>query len=99
MPEGLVEVLFLPAGRRVWVQPGVTLLHAAGLAGVEIETGCTRGMCGTDPVRIAEGAASLAPPGADERGTLERMGLAAGYRLSCSAVLQGGPVTVVLGTF
>jgi hypothetical protein len=27
------------------------------------------------------------------------MGLAASYRLSCSAVLQGGPVTVVLGTF
>jgi ferredoxin len=96
---GLVEVRFEPVGKVVLVQPGTTLLQASQLAGVEIATGCTRGMCGTDAIAIDGGADGLEPPGPDERGTLERMGLATGFRLSCSARVQRGAVRVALGAF
>jgi ferredoxin len=93
----LVEVHFAPADRTVFVRPGTTLLAASQAAGVEIATGCRRGMCGTDPVRIVAGDDNLAPPAEHERGTLLRMGLGAGFRLSCSATLQQGSVRVVVG--
>ena len=89
--EHLIEVRFLPADRVVWVRPGSGLLAAAEAAGVEIVTGCTRGMCGTDPVHIQEGEALLVPPKDHELGTLERMGIAPPYRLGCSAVLADRP--------
>lgn len=96
---GLARVRFLPGDRSVEVAPGTTLLAASELAGVDIVTGCTRGMCGTDPVRIADGLDGLAPAAEHEKGTLERMGLPGDYRLSCSAKILRGPVTVVVGTF
>jgi ferredoxin len=91
---GLVEVWFAPAGKVAFVAPGTTVLAASRAAGLAIATGCTRGMCGTDVVRIVEGAAGLRPPEPPERGTLERMGLAPEYRLSCSARLERGCVRV-----
>ena len=91
----LVEVRFPAAGTFVCVPPGTTLLAAAGLAGVEILTGCTRGMCGTDAVRVEpDPADALEPPGATELGTLERMGVPAGCRLACSARVRAGAVAV-----
>ena len=48
----LTEVHFSEADKTVFVQPGTTLLAAAEMAGVEIMTGCTRGMCGTDAHRV-----------------------------------------------
>ena len=95
----LVEVRFEPAGRSVFVEPGTTILAAGAAAGVEILTGCTRGMCGTDPVRILDGHDGLAPPAEHERGTIERMGLPAGVRLSCSARVIAGSVRVETGFF
>lgn len=98
--EVLVEVRFEPAGRTVWVRPGDTLLHAAGLAGVDIATGCTRGDCGTDAVRVVRGGDAVEAAAAGERATLERMGLDDGFRLSCSARLRaGGPVVVAVDAF
>jgi ferredoxin len=96
---GLVEVWFAPAGVVAFVAPGTTVLEASRAAGVAIATGCTRGMCGTDVVRIVEGGAGLARPAEPERGTLERMGLSADYRLSCSARLERGCVRVETGGF
>lgn len=95
----LVEVRFEPASAFVLVQPGTTLFEASRLAGVEIATGCTRGRCGTDVVRVAAAAGALEPAHGDERGTLERMGLDAGCRLSCVARVRAGPVRVELGVF
>ena len=93
----LVEVHFAAAGKTVFVQPGTKLLAAAELAGVDVLTGCTRGMCGTDAARVtAEPADALAPPHEHERGTLDRMGLASDCRLLCSAAVQRGRI-VVLG--
>lgn len=97
--EGMVEVRFVPGDVVVWVRPGLKILEAAEQAGLDILTGCTQGMCGTDPVRIVAGEEGLEPPEDHERGTLERMGLEAGFRLSCSARLREGSVHVELGDF
>ena len=92
----LVEVHFAEAGKSVFVEPGTTLLAAAEMASVEILTGCTRGMCGTDAARIAaEPADALEAPSDTERGTLDRMGVDATCRLLCSARVRIGKVTVV----
>ena len=99
MTSEMVEVLFEPAGARALVTPGITILAASEAAGVEIVTGCTEGMCGTDPVRIRQGLAGLSEPEDHERGTLERMGLAEDYRLSCSAKVLHGPVCVETDAF
>lgn len=91
----LVEVRFPDAGTFVCVPAGTTLLAAAELAGVEILTGCTRGMCGTDAVRVAtDREDTLEPPGATEAGTLARMGVPTGCRLACSARVRAGRVEV-----
>lgn len=92
----LVEVHFAQAGKTVFVQPGTTLLAAAGMAGVEQATGCTRGMCGTDAARVEAGPAALDPPAVHERGTLDRMGVGGECRLLCSARVRAGRI-VVLG--
>jgi len=90
----LVEVHFLEADKTVFVQPGTTLLAAAEMAGVEIMTGCTRGMCGTDAHRVTAESDSLEPCSETERGTLDRMGVEEDCRLLCSAKVRAGKVTV-----
>ena len=94
--DPLIEVEFRPGSQRVWLRAGATLLEAAEGASVDILTGCTRGMCGTDPVRILDGARALQPASDHEAGTLERMGVEPPeYRLACSARLATeGPVVV-----
>lgn len=92
----LVEVSFRADDKTVFVQPGTTLLAAAEMAGVELLTGCTRGMCGTDAVRVIVGdSGGLALPSDHEAGTLARMGLGADCRLACSAKVQSGRVEVL----
>ena len=71
----LLHVVFDPGAFAVEVEPGTTLLEASERAGLDIPTGCTQGMCGTDAIRIVEGLERLAPPADHEAGTLERMGL------------------------
>ena len=95
----LVEVVFEPGSTRALVAKGVTILEASESAGVEILTGCTAGMCGTDAIEILEGADGLSEPEDHESGTLERMGLEDAFRLSCSARVLRGPVRVKLDTF
>jgi nitrite reductase (NADH) large subunit len=90
----LVEVHFAAADKTVFVQPGTTLLAAAEMAGVEIVTGCTRGMCGTDAHRLLAESEAMEPAGEDERGTLDRMGVGDDCRLLCSAKVRAGRVTV-----
>ena len=90
----LVEVHFEAADKTVFVQPGTTLLAAAEMAGVEIMTGCTRGMCGTDAHRLTAGADTLEPAEEHEQGTLDRMGVGADCRLLCSAKVRAGKVSV-----
>jgi len=92
----LVEVRFRTAGRTVFVQPGTTLLAAAGMAGVEILTGCTRGMCGTDAMLVSvDRSDALEPPAAHEAATLARMGVRGDCRLCCSARVRAGVIEVL----
>jgi ferredoxin len=92
----LVEVTFAVAGKTVLVQPGTTLLAAADLVGAGVMAGCTRGMCGTDAVRVAvDPADALEPPAAHEAGTLARMGLDAGCRLACQTRVRCGRIAVL----
>ena len=74
-------------------------MDEAEAAGVEIVTGCTRGMCGTDPVRIRAGLDGLSPAAEHERGTLDRMGLPGEFRLACSATVVSGPILIETGAF
>lgn len=92
----LVEVRFPLQDKFVLVQPGTTLLAAAELAGAELLTGCRRGQCGTDAVRVAVSQQdALEPAGDGEAGTLSRMGVAADCRLACSARVRVGRVDVL----
>ena len=81
------------------MQPETTLLAAAEAADVDIVTGCTKGMCGTDAVRIVDGGDGMAQPSDHEKGTLERMGLGPDFRLACSAKATRGPITVDTESF
>ncbi|HIE69613.1 MAG TPA: (2Fe-2S)-binding protein [Planctomycetes bacterium] len=90
----LVEVHFAEADKTVFVQPGTTLLAASELAGVEIMTGCLRGMCGTDAHRLTAESDALEPCEEHERGTLDRMGVGEDCRLLCSAKVRSGKITV-----
>ena len=94
--EGGVAVSFRPAGTTVRVAPGETICEAAERAGIEINAECHSGICGSDPIRILEGAENLAGgPGDQERETLEELcELEPGpCRLAC-LVRATGPVEV-----
>ena len=51
------------------------------------------GVCGADPVCVIKGMDNLSPIGADERGTLDRLGYADSTRMACCARIDG-PVEV-----
>lgn len=87
----LVEVRFEPPGRSVFVAPGTTLLDASRMAGLQLATGCTKGQCGTDAVRVS---GVLVSAQGSELATLRRMGLGDDYRLACSARVAAEAVTV-----
>lgn len=88
-----VEVTILPDERVVAAMPGVTLLEVAERNGLAVEAGCRMGVCGSDPVCVVAGGENLSEPSADERMTLERLGLADNTRMACSARVLG-PVSM-----
>jgi nitrite reductase (NADH) large subunit len=95
MGAGEPEVSFEPEGKRVAVQEGISLLEVAESNGLKIEAGCRMGVCGADPVAIADGMENLGAIGDDERSTLDRLGLASNTRMACCARVKG-PVSVCL---
>ena len=68
---------------------GRTLLEVAEANDVKIPSGCRMAMCGSDPVYIVEGSENLSPVSHDEQDTLTRVGLPLGWRMACSAKVQG----------
>jgi NADPH-dependent 2,4-dienoyl-CoA reductase/sulfur reductase-like enzyme/ferredoxin len=81
-------------GPRVVAKPGTPLLELAESAEQAIEAGCRMGVCGADPVSVTIGMENLSPVRADEKATLERLGLdPALNRMACCARVQG-PVTI-----
>jgi vanillate O-demethylase ferredoxin subunit len=53
--EGAFEVQLAQSGRRVTVPAGVTIVEALAKIGVEIDTSCGEGICGTCMVDVLEG--------------------------------------------
>ena len=92
---GAPEVTILPGDKRIAVEAGQSLLEVCEHNKLPIEAGCRMGVCGADPVAIAEGMEYLSPVGDDERATLERLGLGENTRMACCARVQG-PVSLAL---
>jgi len=88
-----VEVSFHPGAVKVLADTGRTLLEIAESNGQPIEAGCRMGMCGADPVVVLEGMEHLPPAGAEERATLERLGLGGAARMACMCRVKG-PVSL-----
>jgi NADPH-dependent 2,4-dienoyl-CoA reductase/sulfur reductase-like enzyme/ferredoxin len=86
---GEAEVTMVPDGQRLVARSGATLLEVIEQAGLPVEAGCRMGMCGADPVGVLDGADALSPVGAEERSTLERLGLGEGARMACCARVRG----------
>ncbi|MCC6147232.1 MAG: DUF4445 domain-containing protein [Anaerolineaceae bacterium] len=73
---------FQPIGRRVAVDPEITVLYAAQLAGIDLVAACSGlGICGTCMIRIING--SVSPPSLSEINLLDTQELDNGYRLAC----------------
>ncbi len=81
---GLVSVVIQPAGRRVDVPAGTSVLAAVRAAGMEVVSVCGgRGLCGT--CRVLAVGGGLTPPTEPERELLAPAELSAGVRLACQA--------------
>jgi NAD(P)H-nitrite reductase large subunit/ferredoxin len=82
-------------GPTVRAKVGDALLDIAEASQVPIESGCRMGMCGSDPIRIVEGAENLSAVRSAERRTLDRLGLGADCRMACVTRVQGSVVIAV----
>lgn len=85
------------SGRSFAADPGRTLLDGIESAGLTLDFGCRMGMCGADPIAIADGMENLSPPSDDELATLRRLGLEGRARMACVCKATGGGVTLDLG--
>ncbi len=76
------EVDFEPIGRRIFCEPGTSLLEAAQRAGVMLAAICGgEGTCGRCVVRVMAGQVS--PPRSREEDALSAADVADGWRLAC----------------
>ncbi|RSS83584.1 FAD-dependent oxidoreductase [Streptomyces sp. WAC06614] len=87
------EVTIEPHGTRILAKLNQPLLEVVEGSGIKLEAGCRMGVCGADPICIVEGMENLSEVSREERGTLDRLGLADTTRMACSARLKG-PVTM-----
>jgi uncharacterized 2Fe-2S/4Fe-4S cluster protein (DUF4445 family) len=80
-PPARVDLLFVPAGTRVRVPPGVTLFDAASWNGIAIDSTCGgHGTCKKCKIRILNGAA---PPSSLDTRAFSPDELRDGWRLAC----------------
>ncbi len=81
MSESQCKVTFQPQGRTVSVLSGTTILEAAAIGGLVIDTPCGgAGTCGKCRVRVAQGASES---GEADRRALGEGELENGWRLAC----------------
>ncbi|MEW6689856.1 MAG: 2Fe-2S iron-sulfur cluster-binding protein [Pseudomonadota bacterium] len=89
-----VEVAY-DAGLRARGRAGLSILELSRLNDIPHAHVCSgRARCGTCRVRVDAGAAQLSAIGAEERGTLGRVGAGEGERLACQARVLGAGVAV-----
>jgi len=73
-----------PDGLTIPFKKGLTVLEAAGKAGIEIESICAgRGLCGKCRIRVISRKEQLPPLTAEEKKTLRDDEIKHGYRLAC----------------
>jgi len=93
VPDRQVHVTFQPSGQEVSVLPRTTVLEAAALAGLPIDTPCGgSGTCGKCRVRIAGGTGE---PTEVDRELLTTEELAEGWRLACQTAIRSDTVVYV----
>jgi uncharacterized 2Fe-2S/4Fe-4S cluster protein (DUF4445 family) len=93
MPDSQYKVMFQPQGRAVSVLEGTTILEAAAVAGLVIDTPCGgAGTCGKCRVQVSQGATE---PCDSDRKTFTEAELAQGWRLACRTRVNGDLVTHV----
>ena len=84
--DSQVRVTFQPQGRSVSVLPGTSMIEAAALAGLTVDTPCGgAGTCGKCRVQITSGSVE---PAAADRQQLSEPELAAGWRLACQTIVR-----------
>lgn len=94
---GPAELRIADLDQTVALKKGAALLDLIEGCGGSIQSGCRAGVCGADPIAVTSGSECLGAIGADERATLERLGLADNTRMACMArVRTAGPVTIEL---
>ena len=85
------RVIFQPSGRTVFVLPETSMLEAAGLAGIILQTPCGgQGTCGKCLVKVISGKV-ISKSKKDD--TLKQEALEQGYCLACQTSIAG-PVTI-----
>lgn len=100
------KVVFQPSGTAGQIEPGTSLLDAARQLGVGIESICGgAGTCGKCQVVIEEGQfpkhnlvsnpLHASPASESELALCSKLGLAAGVRLSCIALVEGDLLVTV----
>lgn len=76
------QVLFEPVGRSVAVSSGKTLLEAARMAGIHLESSCGgEGVCGKCIIQVIKG--TISAPGKQEELLLDKKELEDNFRLAC----------------
>ena len=84
LARGTAASLTYPNGRKVSVQPGMTVLEASRAAGIPHASVCGgRGRCSTCRVRVGRGAETLPPPTPEEQKVLDRVAAPPTVRLAC----------------
>lgn len=84
----LARLVVQPAGRRIDVPAGTSVLAAIRATGMEVVSVCGgRGLCGT--CRVIAAGDGLTPPTEPERELLGPAELSAGVRLACQATVAG----------
>lgn len=82
------------SGRSFVADAGRSLLEGIESAGIKIDYGCRLGMCGADPIVVAEGNDKLSVPSATETETLRRLGLEGRARMACVCRATTGGVMI-----
>ena len=93
MSDSQHRVTFQPQGRSVSVLEGTTILEAAAVAGLVIDTPCGgAGTCGKCRVQVSQGSTQ---PCDSDRKTFTGAELAEGWRLACRHHVHGDLVAHV----
>jgi len=87
----------MPSGKSFDVDAGTTVLTAAVRNGIHLPHDCTEAICGTDRVKVLNGAANLSAKTDNEDLTLGMLNAGPEERLGCVAEINGD-VTVEIPT-